>query len=300
MTVKLAIVGERNVTDPRATRGGAPGVDSQVTDLLAAVEVVGSFNLSPSARARTEEPVKVEYEDDDVLEIEVEGGFKIWTSAKRYSEEVPLLKPTARVDDVVTFDTLPQVSDRGVTEWVQQGLRVLRLKRDSIADTLDDPSQWPTDLIAAAKDLGIDLAVKLPAWFATKALIRIIESRLKPAQGLYTWDDATREIGSGGTEPTTVSFDGFDLDKPLLVFIHGTASSARGSFGAFLSGDAQPQWQALRQQFGDRIYAFEHRTMSESPIDNAIDLVRALPRNARVNIVSHSRGGLVGDLPRRR
>ena len=131
MTVKLAIVGERNVTDPRATRGGAPGVDSQVTDLLAAVEVVGSFNLSPSARARTEEPVKVEYEDDDVLEIEVEGGFKIWTSAKRYSEEVPLLKPTARVDDVVTFDTLPQVSDRGVTEWVQQGLRVLAHRPDS-------------------------------------------------------------------------------------------------------------------------------------------------------------------------
>ncbi len=36
--------------------------------------------------------------------------------------------------------------------------------------------------------------------------------------------------------------------------------------------------------------------MSDSPIDNAVDLVSALPRNARVSIVSHSRGGLVGDL----
>jgi hypothetical protein len=36
--------------------------------------------------------------------------------------------------------------------------------------------------------------------------------------------------------------------------------------------------------------------LSDSPIDNAIELLRALPRNARVSIVSHSRGGLVGDL----
>ena len=131
-----------------------------------------------------------------------------------------------------------------------------------------------------AEDLGIDFAVKLPAWFATKALIRIIEGRLRPAPGLYTWEDATRKLEDGAPEPTTQepeSFDDFDVDKPILVFIHGTASSARGSFGAFLSDDAQPQWQALRQLFGDRIYAFEHRTMSDSPIDNAIELVAALP-----------------------
>ena len=136
--------------------------------------------------------------------------------------------------------------------------------------------------------------MKLPAWFATKVLIRIIESRLKPGPGLYTWEDATRLPGPD--TPTPVSLESFDVDKPILVFIHGTASSARGSFGAFLSEDAQPQWQALRQLFDDRIYAFEHRTLSDSPIDNAIELLSALPRNARVSIVSHSRGGLIGDL----
>jgi hypothetical protein len=301
MTVKLSIDGERNAVDPRATRGGPTDAESPVTDLLlpAAVEVVASFNLSPSARDRTDKPDEFTAEDNDVLEIEVDGGFKIWTSAKRYSDEVLLLKPDAKVGDAVSVDTLPRGSERGVTEWVQNGLRVLRLKRDSIADTFDNPSKWPTDLqdlTDLASDLGIDLAVKLPAWFATKALIRIIEGRLRPSQGLYSWDEATRDISSGGTEPRTANLDDVDVDKPILVFIHGTASSARGSFGAFLSGDAQPQWQALRQQFGDHIYAFEHRTMSDSPIDNAIDLANALPRNARVSIVSHSRGGLIGDL----
>ena len=68
--------------------------------------------------------------------------------------------------------------------------------------------QWPTDLTELAKDLGIDLAVKLPAWFATKVLIRIIESRLKPGPGLYTWEDATRQPGPAGT-PMPVSLEGF-------------------------------------------------------------------------------------------
>ena len=301
MTVKLSIRGQRDEGDRRATRGGPPGAETSVTDLLDELEVRHSFDLSPSARGRTgsEEHVKkpLEVEDDDVLEIEVEGGFQIWTSAKRYREDVLLLKPEAKVGDAVSVDTFPRVSERGIKQWAASRLRILRLKKDKIADALDNPAvglaEFP-DLIEVARDLGIDLAVKLPAWFATKALIRTVESRLKPAPGLYAWDDITRQAGPDTAKPA--SFDDFDVDKPILVFIHGTASSARGSFGAFLSQEAQPQWQALSQLFGDRIYAFEHCTLSESPIDNAIELLDALPRNARVSIVSHSRGGLVGDL----
>ena len=54
MTVKLAISGQRDEGDLRATRGGPPGAEAPVTDLLDAVEVVESFDLSPSARARTD------------------------------------------------------------------------------------------------------------------------------------------------------------------------------------------------------------------------------------------------------
>lgn len=297
MTVKLAIHGQRDDGDQRATRGGPPGAEVLVTDLLDGVEVVGSFDLSPAARARTGSEQTLEVDDDDVLEIEVEGGFQIWTSARRYHDDVLLLKPEAKVGDAVRVDTLPRVAERGIAEWVTSRLRVLRLRKDKVADALENPTlgliEFP-DLKDLASDLGIDLAVKLPAWFATKVLIRVIESRLKPGPGLYTWEDATHQPLPD--TPTPLSLESFDVDKPFLVFIHGTASSARGSFGAFLSQDAQPQWQALRRLFGDRIYAFEHRTLSDSPIDNAIELLSALPRNARVSIVSHSRGGLVGDL----
>jgi hypothetical protein len=90
MAVKLKIAGEREAADRAAARGAVTGAEvaAPVTDLFAEVKVVQSFNLSASARARAPAPAEVEVEDDDILEIEVEGGFKIWTSARRYSEEV--------------------------------------------------------------------------------------------------------------------------------------------------------------------------------------------------------------------
>lgn len=293
MPVKLKIAGEREHLDRARGAVTAAEVGEPATDLLDVVAVVDSFNLSASARARALAPEEVEVRDDDILEIEVEGGFKVWTSASRYSEEVPLLKPEARgADGGVTVDTLPRVAERGLTEWVQSGLRVLRVGQDDLSRQAADPKQ----LLDFAKGLGLDVAAKAPAWLGTKLVIRLIENRLNPGPGLYPWEDATRKLKPGDPSPTPVSFKDYDVEQPMLVFIHGTQSSTRGSFGAFLDEEAQPQWRALRQRFGAHIYGFEHRSMSDSPIDNAIDLVSVLPRNARVNIVSHSRGGLVGDL----
>ncbi|MGE2717266.1 CHAT domain-containing protein [Mycolicibacterium litorale] len=298
MTVQLRIPGQRYDGDLSATRGTTAAADPEAaaTGLLESFDVVEAFTLSPSARARTDAPLEVVVEDDDVLEFEVEGGFTWWTSARRYAEEAPLLNPQARSGNAVTVDAVPRVSERGVKDWATSAVRVLRRKRDDLVDLLEDPDQWPSDLLELAQDLGVELALELPSWFATKALVRLIESRLRPGPGLYPWDQATRKRGHDESEPTPARFDDLDADEKMLVFVHGTGSSTRGSFGGFLTDDAQPQWQALRELFGDRIYAFEHRTFSDSPIDNAVDLVTALPRHARLSLVTHSRGGLVGDL----
>ncbi len=158
--------------------------------------MVDSFNLSPSAREQTEEPVAGEYRDDDVLEIEVEGGFTYWTSAKatarrfRYSSRK---RRTAMSSPSTPCRGRP---DRGVTEWVQRGLRVLRLKKDRIADTLADPSQLAHGPAPRwRKTSASTFAVDLPAWFATKALIRIIEGRLRPGAGA---------LHMGGSHPQAV------------------------------------------------------------------------------------------------
>ncbi|MCB0111196.1 MAG: hypothetical protein KDE53_34980, partial [Caldilineaceae bacterium] len=85
-----------------------------------------------------------------------------------------------------------------------------------------------------------------------------------------------------------------------LVLLHGTFSSIQGSFGTlFCSPDQSiptPQAQSLQTHYGARILGLEHRTLSVSPIQNALDLVQQLPRGARLHLVSHSRGGLIGDL----
>lgn len=296
MPIKLLIPGQREAVPSAVARGAAAGGVQPVTSLLDAVEVVEAYNLSAPARDRTRVPDEFNANDDDILEIEVEGGFTLWTSAQRYSADIALLKPDAvQADGSVVVDRLPRtsVSERGVKEWFQSALRILRLKKDALADALEDPSQWPQDFV---QDLGVRQVADLTAWLATKLIMRLIEGHLNPEPGLYTWRAATEKRAKDAPPPPMATFDDFNVEQPLLVFIHGTASSTLGSFGAFLGPEAQPHWRVLREVFGEHIYAFEHRTMSESPIDNAIQLVSALPRRARVYLVSHSRGGMVGDL----
>jgi len=95
-------------------------------------------------------------------------------------------------------------------------------------------------------------------------------------------------------------------DAPVLLFLHGTMSSFAGSYAALAATAASTIDEggraaaALRQQiaqrYGAEVYAWEHRTLSESPIRNALELVKQLPVGAQLHLVSHSRGGLVGEL----
>jgi pimeloyl-ACP methyl ester carboxylesterase len=86
---------------------------------------------------------------------------------------------------------------------------------------------------------------------------------------------------------------------PILVFIHGTASSCQGSFGKLWDEHNQAGAEARAQLAGtyqDRVFAFEHPSLTHSPISNALALAELLPKGAKLHLVSHSRGGLVGDL----
>ena len=81
--------------------------------------------------------------------------------------------------------------------------------------------------------------------------------------------------------------------EPVLLLLHGTASSTQRSFGGLWRNGLAPQ---LAAQYGNRIYGYEHRSLSDSPIENALALVRQLPHGAVLHLLAHSRGGLVGEL----
>lgn len=85
-----------------------------------------------------------------------------------------------------------------------------------------------------------------------------------------------------------------ESSEPCLLFIHGTASSTEGSFGELWRNEKYRV--PLVAAYDTRLFAFEHRSLTESPITNALALVKTLPNNARLHLVSHSRGGMVGEL----
>ena len=79
---------------------------------------------------------------------------------------------------------------------------------------------------------------------------------------------------------------------PALVFVHGTFSTAHGAFG----GLPQTVIDELHRRYEGRILAFDHPSLSMTPEENVGWLLDQLPGGAtlEVDLVCHSRGGLVG------
>ncbi len=80
---------------------------------------------------------------------------------------------------------------------------------------------------------------------------------------------------------------------PYLVLLHGTFSNTEGAFKGLRNTG---EWHEIVDHYHGRAAALEHKTLSVSPAVNALDLARHLPDDARLHLVSHSRGGLVGEL----
>jgi CHAT domain-containing protein len=82
-------------------------------------------------------------------------------------------------------------------------------------------------------------------------------------------------------------------DEPFLLFIHGTCSSTEGSYKK-----VTPEvWSAISSIYSENnILAFQHETLTKSPLDNVHDLVKELPEGAVLDLITYSRGGIVGDI----
>jgi len=83
--------------------------------------------------------------------------------------------------------------------------------------------------------------------------------------------------------------------KNVLVIVHGTASCADHIFNEIQLAEGGRKLLADAAKHYSAVLAFEHPTVSISPVLNALDLSEALAPygNCSVDIVCHSRGGLV-------
>jgi CHAT domain len=82
-----------------------------------------------------------------------------------------------------------------------------------------------------------------------------------------------------------------------LLFLHGTFSHASSAFAGLATArgaGGKTFFEMVQPIYGERIFAFDHFTVSRSPLDNAKALVDQLPSGPCLfDVVTHSRGGLV-------
>lgn len=157
----------------------------------------------------------------------------------------------------------------------------------------DNSFQIPSSIKASGANRGIagDIVIRLIHHFVKTDLdtrvaeiaTRIEDKKLENKTGLYLLDSNFQ------MQP----FKPADANKPYLLFLHGTASSTTGSFDK-LKGT--PEWAEICQTYGGNIIAFQHRSLTESPLQNISQLVAQLPDIATLHLVSHSRGGLLGEI----
>ncbi len=85
-------------------------------------------------------------------------------------------------------------------------------------------------------------------------------------------------------------------DRNLLL-LHGTFSNAHAAFAdlaSTLGSNGKTFFESVQPIYGDRVFAFDHFTVSRSLAENAQMLLDELPdRECLFDVVTHSRGGLV-------
>jgi hypothetical protein len=76
-----------------------------------------------------------------------------------------------------------------------------------------------------------------------------------------------------------------------LLFIHGTFSNTASAFRALA---ASTFFDRVKETYGDRMFGFDHFSVSRTPEQNARMLLEHLPeQKTAFDVVTHSRGGLV-------
>ena len=148
------------------------------------------------------------------------------------------------------------------------------------------------DVLLKAVDVVTGSVAGKGARFATSAVVKRFDAQtagavyaLRP-DALPSLKDASTPLDAVPAAP-----DG----AASLVLVHGTFSTTSGTFGKLWSHHPD-RVKSLFTRYADRVFALDHPTLTVSPAGNAVTLARALPRGARLHLVTHSRGGLVAEV----
>lgn len=264
---KISVPGYRLESDPIPELG-------LLDDEAIVPVVIGTLQADASRQAA--EPAEIaDVSPDHLIELTLDGGYSWVTTVETLERELPQAVSRSGTGDEALH--LPLHLGHSVARGGAGG--GLRLRGAQIFDF---------DLPKTIGGVAGDKAGRhIAEWFDTR-LVSDEDNGLKRVKIVD---------GENGKQVSLepLDADNLDVSKPILLFLHGTASTTQGSFGG-LWNDQNSVWADLAAFYGSQILALEHRTLSLNPLQNALVVLDALPANARLHIVSHSRGGMVGEL----
>ncbi len=175
----------------------------------------------------------------------------------------------------------------------------LQFKRGALENELVLPNELESDEQdrSLIKKAGIKL-FKIFSKKSIKPVIKELAIKLENKQLIYDGENFG-SVGAGILLKCSEHFkltraEDIDITRKQLLFLHGTGSSTCGSFKDLQNSK---EWPILVQTYGkNNILAFQHRTLTCSPLENALELLNALPSDIELDLVSHSRGGLIADI----
>ena len=225
--------------------------------------------------------------NDKLLEFELEDGTTWMCDASTlhevYPELDPALRPAGKRDsDTETF-VLPSTVDTPATERGIVGKIAVKILRVFVKKAFEKAIDLGVKKIALKledKHLQYGITEKSELWHE----IVDKEGAIKKDAAIFTVD---KDFKFHIFKDTAAS------SKPYFLFIHGTNSDTRG---AFIDLQSSAAWSTLHDIYGNNVIAFQHRTLTKSPLENTAELAALLPNNIELHILSHSRGGLIGDI----
>jgi CHAT domain len=259
-----------------------------------------TIELTTSARRRgdpvpvAERTLSLTVAPGDLVVLELaDGGVFITLGERLQGRQLSTLPLETQA--LATSDTTRGLVSDAVQEQIRR-LHVLRLGRDP---SDDGNVEWLGD---KAESLFDGCVVGLATRWLAKPAVQLsmavvawgIEQKLLNGYGLRRWrsDTGLEEWPLPQGELARL-LPRAGQDQPLLIFLHELGSNTLGSFGAL---QGTPELVELGRRFSGGIYGFDHPTLSCSPIKNARMLVDLLPQGAHISLVTHGRGGLVGDV----
>lgn len=257
--------------------------------------------------------IKLKGQDYSSFHSGDDSGFELYQFEQAYTVESPTRGDVPEHLLEISDDKIVEFEFEDSTVWLGDNETLTTLFPKEIKRSADgDELYLPDELESDERDRGIakKIGIKLVKIFVKKKIIkpkmREMAKKLEDKQLAFAGENY-KKVGYGiltacspAIELSSLKFDKetneaeLDVSSRYLLLLHGTASSTVSSFGDLKDSK---EWHDLVKSYGENhLLAFQHRSLTASPLENILKLVQDLPAGIKLDLLSQSRGGLLADL----